>query len=81
MSGATIVYNRLRERVEGVLPQAESEALSCAEIAARLSEATDHTTIGRINDACQTLRRHKAARFKDVPRRGGAPIRHWWGVP
>lgn len=77
---ATLIYGGIREKIEQVLPESPDQALSTHQIANLLGESTSNSNLGRINNACNTLRRFGTAAFRDVPQPKRGPMRHWYKV-
>jgi siroheme synthase (precorrin-2 oxidase/ferrochelatase) len=79
MTGPIFMEDRVRDRIEGVLPASEDRAISAQELSFWLGCRTD-----TINKACMALRRFGAADFrmeKKKHKTGQISKRKMWWAP
>ena len=82
---AKIVYERLRDRVEAVLPDDPEKAMSTRDIATALKmplsgRRNDHT-LQRISEACRALQRARGASVRLGPRVERGARNLWYRSP
>ena len=85
MSGAKIVYERLRDRVGAVLPDDPESAMSTRDIATALKMSlsgrrNDHT-LQKISVACRSLQRAGGASVRLGPREERGARNLWYRSP
>lgn len=72
---------RLRDQIEAILPTNEAEALSHKQIAAKLQIPETPVNLQHISHARHSLRKFKAAAFKEHRAPRTKPYHLWWGTP